>query len=140
MRVGRSSWLEAARTRPSRRETSTRARSPSAASPIVGAPTPSGPSARRPPRAMALRPRRLAAAASETCIYGPGPNDHFPCTSTPIVAVGGQEFRALAAGGFHTCAIGTGGGAYCWGGNNEGQIGNGVAGTPVVNAAQVSDP
>jgi alpha-tubulin suppressor-like RCC1 family protein len=83
---------------------------------------------------------QLAGTANETCVYGPGPTDNFPCTSTPTVAAGGQEFRALSAGSFHTCAVGTGGGAYCWGGNNEGQIGNGVAGSPVVNAARVSDP
>jgi len=83
---------------------------------------------------------QLGGTASETCIYGPGPTDNFPCTSTPIVAAGGQQFRALSAGSFHTCTVGMGGGAYCWGGNNEGQIGNGVAGSAVVNAARVSDP
>jgi len=83
---------------------------------------------------------QLGGNASETCVYGPGPTDNFPCTSTPIVAAGGQQFRALSAGSFHTCAIGTGGGAFCWGSNNEGQIGNGAAGSAVVNAARVSDP
>jgi len=83
---------------------------------------------------------QLGGTAGETCIYGPGPSDNFPCTSTPVVAAGGQEFRALSAGGFHTCAVGTGGGAYCWGGNNEGQIGNGTAGASVSAAARVIDP
>jgi len=83
---------------------------------------------------------QLGGTASETCIYGPGPTDNFPCTSTPIVAAGGQEFRALSAGGFHTCAVGTGGGAYCWGSNNDGQVGNGTAGASVVVVTRVSDP
>ena len=83
---------------------------------------------------------QLGGTASETCIYGPGPTDNFPCISTPIVAAGGKQFRALSAGSFHTCAVATSGGAYCWGGNNEGQIGNGVAGGPVAAAARVSDP
>jgi len=83
---------------------------------------------------------QLGGTASETCTYGPGPTDNFPCTSTPIVAAGGQEFRALSAGGFHTCAVGTGGGAYCWGSNNDGQVGNGTAGASVVAVTRVSDP
>jgi alpha-tubulin suppressor-like RCC1 family protein len=83
---------------------------------------------------------QLGGTAGETCVYGPGPTDHFPCTSTPVVAAGGQEFRAVSAGSFHTCAVGTGGGAYCWGGNNQGQVGNGVVGSPVSAAVRVSDP
>jgi hypothetical protein len=83
---------------------------------------------------------QLGGTPGETCIYGPGPVDNFPCTSTPIVAAGGQEFRALSAGVFHTCAIGTGGGAYCWGANFDGQIGNGATGSSVTAATRVSDP
>lgn len=83
---------------------------------------------------------QLAGTANETCPLPPSVGGSVPCTSTPIAAAGGRRFRGLSAGGFHTCAIATGGGAYCWGANNDGQVGNGVAGTTVSGPARVSDP
>ncbi|MCX5985064.1 MAG: hypothetical protein NTX54_00895 [Chloroflexi bacterium] len=43
----------------------------------------------------------------------------------PVAVSGGRNFTALAAGGQHTCGLVSGGTAYCWGGNSEGQLGDG---------------
>ena len=42
---------------------------------------------------------------------------------TLAVVAGGLTYRAIAAGGEHTCAIGTDNIIYCWGGNRYGQLG-----------------
>jgi alpha-tubulin suppressor-like RCC1 family protein len=82
---------------------------------------------------------QLAATPTESCIYGPGPSDNLPCTSTPLL-VAGMVFQKVSVGGFHTCAIHWEGGAFCWGGNTQGQIGNGQVGGNTALPARVADP
>jgi hypothetical protein len=43
-----------------------------------------------------------------------------------LVAADGRKFDALATGVFHTCALTPAGRGYCWGANDEGQLGTGA--------------
>jgi alpha-tubulin suppressor-like RCC1 family protein len=61
----------------------------------------------------------------------PVPLEHcsaVPCSSTPRQVSGGLTFTALSAGDGFTCGIATGGDVYCWGRNDELQLG--VLGAP----------
>ena len=44
--------------------------------------------------------------------------------TTPVPVTGDLRFRRLAAGGYHTCGVATDGTGWCWGQNNDGQLGN----------------
>lgn len=46
-------------------------------------------------------------------------------SAVPQLVAGGLSFRAIAAGGEHTCAIATNNQIFCWGDNSFGQIGLG---------------
>jgi alpha-tubulin suppressor-like RCC1 family protein len=49
-----------------------------------------------------------------------------PCSTTPIAVSGGLNFATVSAGGEFSCGIAGSGGAYCWGDNTFGQLGNGT--------------
>jgi len=46
---------------------------------------------------------------------------------TPVAVAGGLTFVSLSAGGDHACGLTTGGIAYCWGDNNQGELGVGFS-------------
>ena len=49
----------------------------------------------------------------------------IPCQVTPVQVAAGTGYRALAAGGDHTCALDAAGHAFCWGENAFGELGTG---------------
>ena len=54
--------------------------------------------------------------------YGGG----YGCSDRPLAVRGGLLFRNISAGAFHTCGVTTDGLAYCWGGNFDGELGDGT--------------
>ena len=53
---------------------------------------------------------------------GPIHRDYY--VPTPVTVLGGYAFSGLTSGAAHSCAIGEGGQAWCWGWNASGQLGD----------------
>lgn len=49
----------------------------------------------------------------------------YRCLPAPARVTGDLRFAAIAAGWLHTCAIALDGAAWCWGANDQGQLGTG---------------
>ncbi len=58
-------------------------------------------------------------------ILGLDPSVVFTSTPTPVPQ-GALRFVSTAVGGTHTCGLTQAGAAYCWGGQSDGQLGDGV--------------
>ena len=48
------------------------------------------------------------------------------CSTTPIAVAGGFKFLVVSSGEYWACGVTTSNAAYCWGGNDSGQLGNGT--------------
>ena len=70
------------------------------------------------------REGQLGTAPGTECTWSDvtGP---YNCRTTPAPVSGSLVFRSISAGFRFTCGITTQGGAYCWGQNAHGQLGNG---------------
>ncbi len=58
-------------------------------------------------------------------LCGPSVGQH-PCSTTPVAVSGLTGATAIAAGGYHNCALLAGGTIDCWGSNAVGELGNGT--------------
>jgi alpha-tubulin suppressor-like RCC1 family protein len=62
--------------------------------------------------------------------YGQLGDGTFDNRTTPVAVAGGLRFREVEAGSVHTCGIvDLTDAAYCWGSNNNGEVGDGTLGT-----------
>lgn len=69
----------------------------------------------------------------EQCGYSVPPV-HGPCSHVPVPVAGGHAFVDLAAGQSHVCGVTDPGEVYCWGSNEDGELGTGdtaYAATPI---------
>jgi alpha-tubulin suppressor-like RCC1 family protein len=57
---------------------------------------------------------------------GNGTGLYNATNTTPLLVSGGNTWRSLSAGWYHTCAVTTGDVAHCWGSGFDGQLGDGT--------------
>lgn len=65
---------------------------------------------------------QLGSAQTGSC----SPNMDSPCALAPVPVQGGLSFITLALGDAQTCGMVADGHVYCWGGNQNGELGDGT--------------
>jgi alpha-tubulin suppressor-like RCC1 family protein len=76
---------------------------------------------------------QLGVAVTNTICNG-GDSTTFACASRPTPVTTTFKFLSISAGERHTCAITTNREAYCWGANDQGQLGSAVPEGPELQA------
>lgn len=76
-------------------------------------------------------------APNEIC--EPGTFPESLCHTRPARVASEESFVAITGGIVHTCAIATGGAAWCWGSNEGGELGTGATGAPEPVPVAVAD-
>lgn len=66
---------------------------------------------------------QLGAPSSDVCTFG---LTDFPCARKPVMVSGGIRLQSVSTGRGHTCGIDLEGSAWCWGLNDNGQLGDGT--------------
>jgi alpha-tubulin suppressor-like RCC1 family protein/uncharacterized protein YjdB len=67
-----------------------------------------------------------SAGGPDHCWVDATPTPYFPCSTRPVAVSGGLTFASISAGDEHTCGVTTSGVTYCWGANQQGELGNGT--------------
>jgi alpha-tubulin suppressor-like RCC1 family protein len=67
---------------------------------------------------------------------GDGTTDNASGVNGPQPVIGGLTFSNLVAGDYHTCGLTARGVAYCWGFNEDGELGDGTTSDSGVNGPQ----
>ncbi|HEV8217511.1 MAG TPA: protein kinase [Gemmatimonadaceae bacterium] len=100
-----------------------------ASKPLSVASKPSAETKKFAPSAAPPQPKTVAAPPRSAAVVR-GPSTPAANASAPVPAPTSSAPAAssrvtVVAGGMHTCLVGADGRAFCWGGNDRGQVGNG---------------
>ncbi len=82
---------------------------------------------------------QLGADSGLTVCHEPNGNP-LKCTTTPVPVAGGYRFVLLVAGWRHTCGVTTMGVTYCWGLDDDGQLGGDSLSVPCGEVGEGGQP
>jgi len=68
----------------------------------------------------------IGSATGPQVCYADEPDYVEPCSTVPVAVSGGLKFAVVSVADYYTCGMTSGGAAYCWGVNYDGQLGTGT--------------